>query len=115
MESSLARPIDLCYLPGVNGRDDCEGLPATPVAWNDPRSPFKGARRFVDINGNNVRNEGGPTLWYTDPLGKNARTEPFPGSIIQWIAPRDNGGLDLHGPVIGHERSYDAPGVHAPN
>ena len=32
----------------------------------------------------------------------------------QWVAIRDNSGLDLHGPVIGN-RSYDAPGVRAPN
>jgi hypothetical protein len=115
LERKMGRPIDLCYRAGVVGRDDCEGLPATPIAWDDPRSPFKGARRFVDINSNHVRNSDGPSVWYSDPLGRNARTEPFPGSIRQWIAPRDNSGLDLHGPVIGHERSYDAPGVHAPN
>ena len=27
----------------------------------------------------------------------------------------DTGGLDLHGPTIGRNRSYDDVGVHAPN
>jgi len=112
---SLARPIDLCYVDGVRGEDRCEGLPSEPIAWNDVRSPFKGVRRFVDINGNNIRNADGPNVWYTDAFGRNGRTEPFPGSIRQWVATRDNEGLDLHGPVIGRDRSYDAVGVHAPN
>jgi hypothetical protein len=114
-ERSLGRPIDLCWMAGVQGRDRCEGLPADPIAWDDARSPFKGVERFVDINGNNVRNRDGPEVWYTDALGRNGRTEPFPGAIVQWIAKRNNEGIDLHGPVIGRQRSYDAPGVHAPN
>jgi hypothetical protein len=69
----------------------------------------------VDINSNNIRNGNGPTVWYTDPLGRRGRTEPFPGSLRQWIARRDNSGLDLHGPVIGKHRGYDGAGVHAPN
>lgn len=115
LPSSLGRPIDLCYQPGVQGEDRCRDLPATPVAWNDPRSPFKGVRRFVDVNGNRVSNPDGPNIWYTDALGRNGRTEPFPGAIRQWVAVRDNTGIDLHGPAIGQNRSYDATGVHAPN
>jgi hypothetical protein len=90
-------------------------LGADSVGWNDPRSPFNGVRRFVDINGNRVDNEDGPNVWYTDALGRNGRTEPFPGAIRQWIARRDTGGLDLHGPTIGRNRNYDDAGVHAPN
>lgn len=112
---AMGRPVNLCYGTPAQGRDRCEGLPPEPVAWDDPRSPFKGVRRFVDINGNSVRNAGGPQVWYSDPLGNDARPEPFPGSIRQWVASRDNSGLDLHGPVIGKNRSYDAPGVRAPN
>ncbi len=115
LERALGRPIDLCYEPDLVGRDRCEGLPDEVVSWDDPRSPFKGVRRFVDVNGNNVRNADGPEIWYTDPLGRNGRTEPFPGSIRQWVAVHDNSGLDLHGAVMGRDRDYDAPGVRAPN
>jgi hypothetical protein len=113
---AVGRPIDLCFDGAIADQDRCEGLPpAGGVSWDDPGSPFKGTRRFVDINANNVRNADGPTTWYTDPLGRNGRPFPFPGSIRQWVAARDNGALDLHGPVIGRDRDYDALGVHAPN
>jgi len=59
--------------------------------------------------------EGGPNVWWTDSFGRNGRTEPFPGAIRQWVASRDNDGLDLHGPTIGKNRNYDALGVRAPN
>ncbi|MDH3206774.1 MAG: hypothetical protein OEO79_09180 [Gemmatimonadota bacterium] len=112
---TVGRPIDLCYRPGVQGEDRCEGLPLDTLSWDDPASPFKGVRRFVDVNSNRIRNAEGPSVWYTDSLGKNGRTEPFPGSIRQWIGTHDNSNYDLHGPVIGRDRPYDAPGVHAPN
>lgn len=114
-ERALGRPVDLCYLPELSGEDRCAALAEDSVGWDDPRSPFKGVRRFVDINGNRVRNADGPNVWYTDALGRNGRTEPFPGSIRQWIALRDNEGLDIGGGVIGRDRDYDAPGVRAPN
>jgi hypothetical protein len=114
MTGSVGRPIDFCYMAQASNRDRCEGV-GEGVTWDDVRSPFKGTRRFADINSNNIRNEDGPTNWYTDPLGRNGRPFPFPGSIRQWIAIRNNDGLDLHGPVIGKNRDYDAPGVHAPN
>jgi hypothetical protein len=114
-ERLLGRPIDLCRLPALVGADRCEAIGTDSVGWDDPRSPFKGVRRFVDINSNRVDNLDGPTIWYTDALGREGRPEPFPGSIRQWVANRNNDGFDLHGPVIGRDRSYDAPGVRAPN
>jgi hypothetical protein len=113
--NAIGRPIDLCYLPGLVGEDRCETVGADSVGWDSPRSPFKGVRRFVDVNSNRVSNADGPNIWYTDALGRNGRTEPFPGSIRQWVASRDNEGLSLSGPVIGRSRDYDAPGVRAPN
>jgi len=114
-DRQMLRPIDLCYTDAARGRDRCAGLPSTPVAWDDERSPFKGVRRFVDVNGNFVSNADGPNVWYTDPLGRNGRTTPFPGSIRQWIAKRNNDGLGLHGVVMGRDRDYNARGVRAPN
>ena len=111
----MGRPVDLCVHPQLQGQDKCEGLPAGGVSWDDPRSPFKGVRRFVDVNGNNVRNADGPEVWWTDSLGRNGSVEPFPGAIRQWVAIRDNSAIDLHGPIIGKNRDYDAPGVRAPN
>jgi hypothetical protein len=115
-ERKLGRTVDLCFLADMRARggpcEDVEHL--ATVAWDDPRSPFKGVDRFVDINGNRVDNETGTERRYTDPLGREARPLPFRGSIIQWVAPHSNQGYDLHGPVIGDRRNYDARGVHAP-
>ncbi|MFN0099014.1 MAG: hypothetical protein ACKVS7_10100 [Gemmatimonadaceae bacterium] len=113
-ERSMARPIDLCFNALARDRDRCRGV-TDSVRWDDPRSPFKGVRRFVDVNGNFIRNKSGPNLWYTDPLGQRGSPQPFPGSIMQWVGSRDNSGLDLRGDLMGRNRSYDGPGVRAPN
>lgn len=36
-------------------------------------------------------------------------------NIRQFVSKLDNSGLNLHGPVIGRDRDYSAPGVRAPN
>lgn len=73
--------------------------------------------RDFDINTLSIRNAEGPAIWYTDPLGRNGRTTPFPGSIRQFIAIIDNtrGGARMHGPSVGRDRDHGGPLVHAPN
>lgn len=120
----VGRPVDVCYETEANG-DRAVGGPcdqstddgAIPgVTWDDPRSAFDGVRRIVDVNANRVRNAGGAETWYTDPYGRGGRTEPFPGSVRQWISAKDNEiGVDVNGPVVGGGRDYGGPGVHAPN
>ena len=87
------------------------------VTFDDPRSVFNGVERVVDINENVIDNAQGPVFWFTDPFGKNGRTDSFPGSIRQFIARIDNtrGGLDVSGPTLGRNRDYGGPRVHAPN
>jgi hypothetical protein len=119
---NVGRPIDACY-EDVNGQrargGACDESTAdgglASLAFDDPRSLFNGVRRQVDINGNHLRNATGPEVWYSDPFGRNARSEPFPGSIRQFIAKVDNSGRVIHGPNIGRNRDYGGPGVHAPN
>ncbi len=119
------RPIDVCYWVGPNGErargGPCESSTANGtvpgVTFNDPRSAFDGARRQFDINSTVISNREGPTVWYTDPYGRHGRTEPFPGSVRQYIAQIDN---DLNnifpsGPGIGRNRPYTGQGVHSPN
>lgn len=119
------RPIDVCYWVGPNGErargGPCDNstshLADTGVLFNDPRSSFNGATRVVDVNSTRISNRDGPSVWYTDPFGRHGRTEPFPGSIRQFIAKIDN---DLNnifpsGPGIGRSRPYTGQGVHAPN
>ncbi|HXL34302.1 MAG TPA: hypothetical protein VN953_05235 [Gemmatimonadales bacterium] len=87
------------------------------MTFDDPRSVFDGVERVVDINENVIDNAQGPAFWFTDPFGKNGRTEAFPGSIRQFIAAIDNtrSGLDVSGPTLGRNRDYGGPRVHAPN
>jgi hypothetical protein len=120
----VGRPIDYCYQVGPSGEHINGGPCAESTAegtvldimYYDPRSAFDGADRFVDVNANDVDNADGPEIWYTDPFGHNAQTEPFPGSIRQFIAAMSNDrGLGTSGPNIGRDRDYGGNGVHSPN
>jgi hypothetical protein len=118
----VGRPIDMCYAVEQNGDRARGGACAEAtgngqiagIPWDDPRSPFNGVKRKVDINGNRINNADGPAVWFTDPYGKHGQTTSFPGSIRQVIAVI-NTSLDPHGPTIGHDRFYGGPGVRAPN
>jgi hypothetical protein len=117
------RPIDVCYEAPPTGLKARGGACATAtgngtlagIVFTDPRSPFNGARRFVDINSNTVDNTEGPEVWYTDPFGKKGRTTPFPGSVRQFVSRTNNSAVPFNGPRIGQDRVYGANGVHAPN
>lgn len=119
---NVGRPIAACdevngglRLRGGYCRESTNDGALQGLAFDDPRSAFDGARRVVDVNGNRIRNAGGPEVWYSDPYGRNARTEPFPGSLRQRLSSVDNDiGVDVNGPVIGN-RDYGGRGVHAPN
>ena len=120
----VGRPIDVCYEVTPDGRsasggpcdDSTSDGQVAGVTYDDPRSVFNGVVRDMDINNITVSNLEGPETWYTDPYGKNARTGPFPGSIRQYIA-RVESPIEVgnDGPVIGRDRDYGGPGVHAPN
>ena len=117
--NATGRPFDICReltLTGdsVRGARECDQS-RSATSYDDPRSQFNGVLRFVDVNSNDISNAGGPEYWYTDPLGKNGRREPFPGSIRQYIARIDNSGRGGSGPSIGHERDYGAGRAHPPN
>jgi hypothetical protein len=121
---NVGRPIATCYETLPNGfraaGEPCElstgGGSVLDLTYDDPRSAFDGAHRTVDINYNEIRNEDGPEVWYTDPFGENGRPEPFPGSVRQFIASLDNDrGIGMSGPRLGHDRPYSGQGVHPPN
>jgi hypothetical protein len=124
LPNQTGRPLAACYETEPNGHRARGGLcqestanwTIPNLAFDDPRSRFNGVRRKVDINANRVNNAAGPTVWYTDPFGRNGRTEPFPGAIRQWIARVNNeGAFRFNGPAIGATRHYGSPGTHAPN
>jgi hypothetical protein len=121
----VGRPMDVCYEVAPTGAraqggpcdDATRGGTITGIAFGDPRSPFNGVERVVDVNSIVVSNDGGPSTWYTDPFGGHGRPTPFPGAIRQFIAALDNtrGGLNPSGPGLGGNRDYGGPRVHAPN
>ncbi|NIR46050.1 MAG: hypothetical protein GWN99_16615 [Gemmatimonadetes bacterium] len=120
VQGGLARTVEVCYEELASGErargGHCGDSATAVVAWDDPGSPFQGARRFVDVNSIRVTNADGPSIWYTDVYGKNARRDPFPGSIRQFIAGIDNTrATQPSGPAIGDDRDYGGDGVHAPN
>lgn len=122
--NGLARTVAVCFEVEENG-DRAQGGACdettnageiTELAFDDPRSAFNGAQRFVDVNSIRISNAGGPEIWYTDKFGKHARRTPFEGSIRQFIAAIDNDRfINGSGPVIGRDRDYGEGVVHAPN
>ena len=121
--NNVGRPMADCYATLPDGRrargGDCAAATqdgsVTGITYDDPRSPFNGASRFVDVNGVEVNNAGGPEFWYTDAYGRNGQPQPFPGSVRQRVS-RNNSDLGgFGGPVIGNTRDYGGPGVRAPN
>jgi len=123
LPNGVGRPIDACYEVEPNGDyaqtslcdNSTAGGTLLGVTFDDPQSEFDGVRRFVDVNSNRIDNADGPEVWYSDPFGKNARPDPFPGSIRQFIAKLNNEVVLGSGPAIGRERNYGSPTVHAPN
>lgn len=122
----LRRSIEVCYLTENNGTErarggECDSLTnygqnMTPIAYDDPRSPFNGVKREFYFNNTGINNPGGPTAWYTDPYGGNARTTPAPGFIRHFIAAVDNRSNPIfESQAIGGDRWYGGQGVHAPN
>ncbi|MDX2171080.1 MAG: hypothetical protein SF182_28690 [Deltaproteobacteria bacterium] len=122
--NALRRVIDLCWEVEPNGDrargGACEaatdyGRRTTPLAWDDPASPFAGTHREVYFNNFHLENAGGPRYWYTDPYGGNAAPEPFPGAIRQLVASITDNRPTLESQALGADRDYGGHGVHAPN
>lgn len=120
LPSLVGRPLDACFLPLARARGGAcqESIRNGAVAgttYDDPRSAFNGVERFVDINTFRLSNADGPVVWYTNPLGRGGKTEPFPGSVRQALSKVDNSGLAISGPGIGRHRHYGGLRTHAPN
>ncbi len=138
---NLRRSIDVCYMKESNGdrarggecdevtdyRDGSTIAASERIPFDDPRSPFNGVTREFYFNQTDLQNSGGPTTWYTDPFGGNAKSAPFTGSIKQYLASvTSNRGFAFESQAIGKTRDYsclapDKPTastcskIHAPN
>lgn len=142
--NKIARTIDLCYDPssplynrvtqgpGVvlskfPSGSAVRALPGShPIAWNDPRSPFRGATRFLELDRINLRNGSGQTKIWTNAYGTQmslAKTSAG-GVVVEQYLSVDMSGEDQGGstqgpnhgltPVIDYSDGGQN-GVHAPN
>lgn len=121
---AVGRSLDVCYEETPEGNraaggpcDESTGAGNDAgVTYDDPRSRFNGAARFVDINVTRIQNLRGPSVWYTDAYGQRGEVTPFRGSIRQEIAQVEHElGLPVGGPRLGEDRDYGGSGVRAPN
>jgi len=112
---NLGRSVDRCRELTAPVRIECQYLrDNSSVTWDSPSSPFRGNQRELYVNQNIIFNAAGPTNWYCDPYGRNARTTPFPGAVQQYIA---SGRFNTPEPalVFGAENAHDGPAVRSPN
>ena len=125
--NKIGRPIDLCYVSDPNKQargETCDKVraaapAATPMAYDDPRSPFNGTNRTVDINNLSVNNATGNTKWFTDAFGKNIQrtADTSKGVVVeQFISKGGTTDVDLR-PLTQNNigSNHNHPTVHAPN
>jgi hypothetical protein len=123
--TKIAYTTPLCYLQIGDRRargGTCDAMTnygqIKDITWDDPRSGFRGLHRGQYIDSHRLSNQGGPTYWYSDPLGHNAQTTPFPGSIRQLISPVNASKIGLFGSdprIIQRRHNSGSNSVHAPN
>lgn len=93
------------------------------VPWDSPQSGFRGLKRTTYFGRNKVLNQGGPEVWYTDPLGSNGVTQQNQaGSLLKQKFSSVNSDIcQLHVCGVLNDRALqrqfnDGNGtVHAPN
>ncbi len=56
------------------------------VAWDSPKSGFRGLKRTAYFGRNRVSNPGSTQVWWTDPLGGNAVPTAFSSGLKQKIS-----------------------------
>jgi hypothetical protein len=124
---NLGFSMELCY-ETVGNRTarhaQCDGATRyrtiTDITPHDPRSAFRGLLRGMYFMPPILRNARGPSVWYTNVIGQQARTTPFRGSVRQLITPQTLNYSTLIGTSIDPRvtlRWHDDGGrtVHLPN
>lgn len=115
--TKIAYSVDICYRTEGNRMargGECEvmrRLAPNGMAWDDPRSYWKGANRNFSPNRPILKNWG-PSVRYTDALGKNVREMPFPNSVRQFVKGNQP---EQTGDVFMYNRDFGDAFIHAPN
>jgi hypothetical protein len=141
----IERTIDLCYDPasplynrvGQGGYGLATTFPngaavralpgPHPISWNDPRSPFRGASRFLELDRINLKNLSGKSQVWTNAYGTEMRVDKSitEGVVVEQYLSVDMSGQDQGGstqdsikhgvtPMIDYSEG-GTNGVHAPN
>lgn len=90
----------------------------TGITWDDPRSLYRGIHRGQYVSPHVLANNGGSTIWYSDPFGGNATVGPFAGAVKQSIAPVEANVIGLFSSdprIILRNHDSGESTVHAPN
>jgi hypothetical protein len=116
--NGIGRPTDLCANPShpAYNSPDCVDLRATVgnVAWNDPRSPWRGTIRRVHMNQLTADNPTTNPLWFTDTFGKNAAaTRSVNSGVVLPQIIRGRSSTANEGPQVNFD--YSHPTVRSPN
>ncbi|MFZ5991939.1 MAG: hypothetical protein ACOYW9_09250 [Deinococcota bacterium] len=120
--TKIGRPVDFCFDGGITA-GDCAKLrelePSGKIAYDDPRSPFRGADRTVHMNGLRIKNVTGSTTWYSDVFGKtwSKTKDPAQGIVVEQFLRQgaQSDGTDIRGPTMEGDYGHEGTGVHAPN
>jgi hypothetical protein len=113
--NNFGRSVDGCRQLSGSLAWQCQVLKDNPaITWDSPQSPFKGEKREMYVNQNIITNVAGPNVWYCDPYGHNASTQPFPGAVPQYIS-TSNYTQQVPSLAFGADINHNAPGVHSPN
>ncbi|QJE94300.1 hypothetical protein [Luteolibacter luteus] len=97
-----------------------------PVPWNDPRSPYRGATRFLELDRLNLINRSGQTKIWTDAYGSKMKLAKnrADGVVVEQFLSVDMSGVDQGGSTQGSTHGVTKVvdysdggknGVHAPN
>jgi hypothetical protein len=114
---NIGRISEVCYqqTAAAYNHPECVAVRALgQVAWNDPRSPWKGTIRRVHINNLAADIPGSNPIWYTDVFGKqfSQTRDPARGIVVQQsLAGRLAGANE--GPQLDRDHSHRT--VRAPN
>jgi hypothetical protein len=113
----IARPSDACYQSqnlSFNSPDCVALRQVGQIAWNDPRSPWKGTWRETQINQLAADNNSSTTVWYTDVFGHSLSPsrDVARGLVVEQFI-----GSGTRETISGSgiKSDYGAPSVRAPN
>jgi hypothetical protein len=116
--AGIGRPTDVCANaahPAYNA-PECIYMRSlgNNIAWNDPRSPWKGTIRRIHVNQLTANNLTNDPLWHTDGYGKSLqRLKDVAQSIILPQLIRGRSDSTNEGPQINFDFSH--PTVRSPN